>query len=189
MADIALIAKAHEASFRVNIYQSVKTDRFALSYDQLWDGLRKLLARTRVLAVTEPILAAMLGLPAHGSPCGRTSVRLSPLKQVGGCTYVLNAELNLEDLIDRGEGILSSEPFERLRTVPAFCRTCRFVESCGGGCAARRMLDGALDKPDRYCPIWHGEPVAGLPFIPFTRGPQADMPKVGNTCSIAVEAL
>jgi radical SAM protein with 4Fe4S-binding SPASM domain len=189
MADIALVAKEHGASFRVNIYQSVKTDRFALTYDQFWGGLRKLLARVRVLAVTEPILAVMLGLQAHGSPCGRTSVRLSPLKQVGGCTYVLNDELKLEDIVARGEEILSSEPFERLRTVPAYCRSCRFVESCGGGCAARRMLDHALDEPDRYCPIWRGEAVDALPFVPFTRGPEADMPKVGNTCSIAVEAL
>ncbi len=76
MADLARVAAACGAHLRVNIYQPSKTDRFALSYEQFWDGFRRLLGSARLVATTEPVLAAVLGLPGFTGPgCGRTTVR------------------------------------------------------------------------------------------------------------------
>src|SRR5262245_34848582 len=36
LADIAAIAKAYDAPLRINVYQSVRTDAFALTYEQYW---------------------------------------------------------------------------------------------------------------------------------------------------------
>lgn len=63
MAQLARVAAACGAPLRVNIYQPSKTDRFALSYEQFWDGFRRLLGSARLVATTEPVLAAVLGLP------------------------------------------------------------------------------------------------------------------------------
>ena len=40
--------------------------------------------------------------------------------------------------------------------IPQFCRdNCDKVDICGGGCASRRYLNGKLEEPDEYCPIYH----------------------------------
>ena len=36
LAEIAAIAKAYAAPLRINVYQSVRTDKFALTYEQYW---------------------------------------------------------------------------------------------------------------------------------------------------------
>ena len=51
---LARVAAAFSANLRVNVYQPSRTDRFTLSYDQLWDGFRGLAAATRLVATTEP---------------------------------------------------------------------------------------------------------------------------------------
>src|SRR6266568_2498427 len=38
LAEVAKIAKAYDAPLRINVYQSVRTDAFALSYDEYWRG-------------------------------------------------------------------------------------------------------------------------------------------------------
>ena len=42
LADIAAIAKAYDAPLRINVYQSVRTDKFALTYEQYWSGFERL---------------------------------------------------------------------------------------------------------------------------------------------------
>ena len=56
-----------------------------------------------------------------------------------------------------GLDILDSASFEQARTLPEACQPCEFRESCHGGCAGRRRLQGALPQPDYYCPIIRGE--------------------------------
>src|SRR5262249_24060452 len=38
LADIAEIVKAYDAPLRVNVYQAVRSDAFALTYDEYWRG-------------------------------------------------------------------------------------------------------------------------------------------------------
>src|SRR5437867_5170398 len=79
LAEIARLAFGAGANYRVNVYQPVKTDAFTLSYEEFWDGFRRLLAETRLVSTSEPILDAMLGAPfATGSGCGRQTVRVTP---------------------------------------------------------------------------------------------------------------
>jgi radical SAM protein with 4Fe4S-binding SPASM domain len=69
---------------------------------------------------------------------------------------IVRAMLGIESAPDAGCGLDQPE-FRRLRTVPAACRGCTFVESCGGGCPSRRLLAGGLDRPEPYCPVVRGE--------------------------------
>src|SRR5262249_11253188 len=56
LAEIARIAFAAGANYRVNVYQPVKTDRFTLSYEEFWEGFGRLLEATRLVSTTEPVL-------------------------------------------------------------------------------------------------------------------------------------
>jgi MoaA/NifB/PqqE/SkfB family radical SAM enzyme len=40
LAEIADIVKAYDAPLRINVYQSVRSDAFALTYDEYWRDLR-----------------------------------------------------------------------------------------------------------------------------------------------------
>src|SRR5215470_11066861 len=57
LAPLAEVAAGFGANLRVNIYQPARTDRFTLSYEQLWDTFRNLAGATRLVATTEPVLA------------------------------------------------------------------------------------------------------------------------------------
>ena len=63
LADVARVAKKFDAALRVNVYQSVRTDAFALSYEEYWDGFRRLFAETDVIVIGEPLVRAFAGLP------------------------------------------------------------------------------------------------------------------------------
>src|SRR4030095_13651713 len=70
LAEVASIAGEYGAALRVNVYQSVPTDTFALTYQEYWEAFELLLSRTDVLTVGEPLVRAMLGLPRGGGGCG-----------------------------------------------------------------------------------------------------------------------
>jgi len=65
---LAAVAASFGANLRVNVYQPSKTDRFSVSYEQFWQGFTQLLASTRLVATTEPVLAAVLGLEGFAGP-------------------------------------------------------------------------------------------------------------------------
>src|SRR5262245_44394822 len=125
LTDVAALAFAAGANFRVNVYQPVRTDAFTLTFDEYWDGFRRLLAATRLVRTTEPILDAVLGAPfATGSGCGRQTVRITPRRAVIPCVYWGASDLSLADLARVGaEGVLASPEFARTRTVPEACRS------------------------------------------------------------------
>lgn len=181
LPEIARVAFAAGANYRVNVYQPVKTDAFTLSYDEFWDGFRGLLASTRLVSTTEPILNAMLGAPfANGSGCGRETVRLTPRGEVIPCVYWGKSDLRLEDLPQQGgEGVLASPQFVRVRMVPEVCRGCPFMDTCHGGCAGRRELAGGVEMADPYCPLIRGETV-DLEWAPAE---QRELLKTGSACT------
>jgi molybdenum cofactor biosynthesis enzyme MoaA len=68
LPELARVAGAFGANLRVNVYQPAKTDRFSVSYEQFWQGFSKLLESTRLVATTEPVLAAVLGIEDFVGP-------------------------------------------------------------------------------------------------------------------------
>src|SRR5580704_15787269 len=63
LADVARVAKRFEAPLRVNVYQAVRSDLYALAYEEYWEGFHKLFESTDVIAIGEPLVRAMAGLP------------------------------------------------------------------------------------------------------------------------------
>jgi radical SAM protein with 4Fe4S-binding SPASM domain len=181
LADIARVAFAMGANYRVNVYQAVKTDAFTLSYDEYWEGFRRLLEATRLVSTTEPILNAVLGLPfPNGSGCGRQTVRVTPRQEIIPCVYWNRSELRLDALATLGaQGVLGSSEFVRTRTVPDLCRRCPLVEVCQGGCAGRRQLAGDVGQPDPYCPLIRDE----RPTIAWARAETRELLKTGSACT------
>jgi radical SAM protein with 4Fe4S-binding SPASM domain len=193
LAPIARLAADHGATFRVNVYQPVKTDRFTLSYEQFWEGFRRLFAETGVVACTEPLVNALLGLGGIAGPgCGKGTIRVTAKRRVLPCVYwpgpqgpaPLAAGPPLRQLVADGPAITESSEWQRIRTVPAACRGCGFVDTCRGGCASRRALRGRLDEPDEYCPVIRGDTVT----LAWARAAGRDLPKAGSACTTIVTA-
>ncbi len=181
LADLARVASGFGANLRVNIYQPSRTDRFTLTYDQFWDGFRRLLARTRLVATTEPVLAAVLGLADFAGPgCGRSTVRVAPDGRILPCTYWPASRLTFADLEALGEDIVQAPEFRDARQVPAACDGC----PCLGGCAGRRALVGGLGESDPYCPFVRGDRIV----IDWEQTRGEDLPKMGSACTTVVTA-
>src|SRR5262245_24695604 len=157
LADIAEIVKAYGAPLRINVYQAVRSDKFALTYDEYWHGFEALFARTEAIAIGEPLVRAMAGLPPRGGGCGVATVRVTPRATVQPCVYWPGGGAPLDLLLDLGGGIVETDAFTAARSVPKACADCDHLAACGGGCAGRRRLLGAIEKPDPYCPIVRGE--------------------------------
>ena len=184
LADVAGAAKQFDAPLRVNVYQAVRSDVYALSYEEYWEGFRRLFEETDVIAIGEPLVRAMAGLPPLRAGCGVSTIRVTPRATTQPCVYWPGSGEPLSDLMPAGINILSSTPFEQARTLPQTCNQCEFRESCHGGCAGRRRLQGALLQPDCYCPIIRGE----RPQLEIRMAPNRDLPKLSSSCTTVVIA-
>jgi radical SAM protein with 4Fe4S-binding SPASM domain len=184
LADVARVAKTFDAPLRVNVYQAVRSDVYALSYEEYWEGFRRLFEETDVIAIGEPLVRAMAGLPPLPGGCGVSTVRVTPRAMTQPCIYWPGSGEPLSDLVADGVNILRSTAFEQARTLPRACYDCEFRESCHGGCAGRRRLQGALLEPDFYCPIIRGQ----RPTLPIRMAPNRDLPKLGSSCTTVVIA-
>jgi radical SAM protein with 4Fe4S-binding SPASM domain len=184
LADVARVAKQFDAPLRVNVYQSVRSDIYALSYEEYWEGFRRLFAETDVIAIGEPLVRAMAGLPLLEGGCGVGTVRVTPRATTQPCVYWPGPGEPLSDLISAGVNILRSTPFEQAQTIPEVCNPCEFRESCHGGCAGRRRLQGALLQPDCYCPIIRNE----RPRLEIRMAANRDLPKLSSSCTTVVIA-
>ena len=184
LTEIARIAARYDAPLRVNVYQAVRSNEFSLTYEQYWDGFQRLFAETEVLALGEPLLRAMAGLPRGESHCGVSTVRVTPRATVKPCVYWPEPGAPLSVLLDEGTEVVETLPFREARTVPDACAPCEFRDVCLGGCAGRRRLDGALLEPDRYCPVMRGEDRR----LTVRLAPGRDLPKVGSSCTTVVRA-
>lgn len=157
LAEVARVAKRYDAPLRINVYQSVRSDIYALSYEEYWRGFRSLFAQTDVIAIGEPLVRAMAGLPARVGGCGASTVRVTPRATTQPCVYWPGAGEPLSLLLSLGPGILQTPPYVEARSTPEACRSCPHLESCYGGCAGRRRIQNALHQPDYYCPIVRGD--------------------------------
>jgi radical SAM protein with 4Fe4S-binding SPASM domain len=184
LTNVARVAKQFEAPLRVNVYQAVRSDAYALSYEEYWEGFRRLFEETDAIAIGEPLVRAMAGLPPFQGGCGVSTVRVTPRGTTQPCVYWPGPGEPLSDLISEGVDILHSTPFEQARTLPETCHQCEFRESCHGGCAGRRRLQGALLQPDCYCPIIRGEHKR----LKVRMAANRDLPKLRSSCTTVVIA-
>src|SRR6266446_980575 len=184
LADVARVAKQFDAPLRVNVYQAVRSDIYALTYEEYWAGFRRLFAETDVIAIGEPLVRAIVGFPPLEGGCGVNTVRVTPRATTQPCVYWPGSGEPLSELILSGSEILNSAPFEQARTLPEACRSCEFRDTCHGGCAGRRRLQGALRQPDFYCPIIRGE----RPRLNIRMAANRDLPKLGSSCTTVVIA-
>src|SRR5215510_12509661 len=138
LASVARVAKRFAAPLRVNVYQAVRSDLYALTYDEYWEGFRRLFETTDVVAIGEPLVRAMGGLPRLEGGCAISTVRVTPRATTQPCVYWPGAGEPLSDLLLQGADILNTTPFELARMLPEACQACEFRDSCHGGCAGRR---------------------------------------------------
>ena len=106
------LARSDGCNLRVNAYQAVKTEAFRLSYDQFWEGYRRLFSAGLVVSCSEPVVRAVMGLPDVQSPCGRRSIRINPRGQIIPCVYwpvMASDGPCIADLPDLKEDILNLE--------------------------------------------------------------------------------
>jgi radical SAM protein with 4Fe4S-binding SPASM domain len=162
----------------------VRTDAFALTYDQYWSGFEQLFERTDVIAIGEPLVRAMAGLPPRRGGCGVATVRVTPRATVQPCVYWPGGGAPLDILLEAGRDVPTTQPFMDARSVPEACAECDHLAACGGGCAGRRRLMGALGEPDPYCPIARGEQRR----LTIRQATAREMPKLESACTTIVIA-
>ena len=184
LSEVARVAKKFGAPLRVNVYQAVRSDIYALTYEEYWEGFRRLFEATDVIAIAEPLVRAMAGLPPLRAGCGLNTVRVTPRATTQPCVYWPGPGEPLSDFLSAGNDILTSPPFEQAREIPPACMPCEFRDSCHGGCAGRRRLQGALLEPDFYCPIIRGE----RPRLRIRMAADRDLPKLSSSCTTIVIA-
>src|SRR6201984_1345367 len=184
LGEVARIAKQFDAPLRVNVYQAVRSDIYALSYEEYWEGFRRLFAETDVIAIGEPLVRAMAGLPPLKGGCGAGTVRITPRATTQPCVYWPGVGEPLSLLLSLGSEIADTSPFVEARTAPEACRSCAYLASCHGGCAGRRRLQNALREPDSYCPIVRGK----TEKLEVRMAPARELPKGESACTNIVIA-
>jgi radical SAM protein with 4Fe4S-binding SPASM domain len=184
LADVARVAKRFDAPLRVNVYQAVRSDLYALTYEEYWQGFQQLFEETDVIAIGEPLVRAMAGLPPPAGGCGVSTVRVTPRATTQPCVYWPGTGEPLMDLLSAGLEILNSESFDLARSLPEACQPCEFRDTCHGGCAGRRQLQKSLQQPDFYCPIIRKE----RPPLQIHMAANRDLPKLGSSCTTIVMA-
>ena len=185
LAELGSLAAKIGANFRVNVYQSVKTDAFSLNYDQFWAGFQRLLESCPLAVCGEPIVRALLGFEDPSIGCGRNTIRVTPKREVLPCVYWRKRNLGLPDLERLGPSVINSPAFRELDSLPQFCRDCRFVDVCRGGCPSRRLLRGGLEAPDEFCPFANGKP---LPHFASRAGSCRQFSKAASACTTVFSA-
>lgn len=184
LADVARVAKRYHAPLRVNVYQSVRSDLYALTYEEYWKGFSALFAQTDVIAIGEPLVRAMAGLSPRIGGCGVSTVRVTPRATIQPCVYWPDFGEPLSLLLSLRSEIVETAPFVEARATPEACRSCSYLTSCYGGCAGRRRIQNALHQPDFYCPIIRGE----TQKLQVCMAPARELPKGESACTTIVIA-
>jgi radical SAM protein with 4Fe4S-binding SPASM domain len=184
LAEVARVARQFNAPLRVNVYQAVRSDIYALTYGEYWEGFRALFAETDVIAIGEPLVRAMAGLPPRTGGCGVSTVRVTPRGTTQPCVYWPGTGAPLSELETLGSKVIETHPFLKARSLPDACQPCDFRDACHGGCAGRRSLQDALQQPDFYCPVVRGQ----TQKLNITMAAVRDLPKGESSCTTIVMA-
>jgi radical SAM protein with 4Fe4S-binding SPASM domain len=184
LAEVARAVRRYESPLRVNVYQAVRSDLYALTYEEYWQGFRALFAEADVIAIGEPLVRAMAGLPARVGGCGVSTVRITPRATTQPCVYWPGVGEPLSLLCTLGSAVLETSSFLEARSVPKACGSCAYLQSCYGGCAGRRRLQNALDQPDFYCPVVKGR----VEKLEIRMAAARELPKMESACTTIVIA-
>jgi radical SAM protein with 4Fe4S-binding SPASM domain len=170
LGQLAKVAASFDCNLRVNVFQPVQNQTYLLTYDQYWEAFQILFDEAALISCTEPLVNTFSGLNSlHGSPCGRKSIRITPLKQVLPCVYWPEKKIEVKDLMRLRKNVWDTPPFRRAREVPEPCTVCEHLDNCRGGCRSRNLILGKDAEPDNYCPIYHGDSKRLNPTVAFDR--------------------
>lgn len=172
------IMEQYDIDLRLNIYKPVNTDKYCLTYDTYWNGIRSILGQFKIVACSEPILNAVLGIRAnhHNCGCGKTSLRVNPNGEIYPCVYWNESNLTINDL-----SCLSESTFSDINILPEVCQKCEHKEICAGGCKGRRIYR-SLKCADEFCPIVRGDKIE----IPYMLGEKKDLVHSDYLCTLIV---
>src|SRR5260370_29214798 len=118
LAEVAQLIKRYQAPLRINVYQAVRSDLYGLSYEEYWQGFRALFEKADAIAIGEPLLRAMAGLPRRVGGCRVPTVRLTPRATAQPCAYWPGTGDPLSLLLSLGRDILETPPLVDARAVP-----------------------------------------------------------------------
>jgi radical SAM protein with 4Fe4S-binding SPASM domain len=147
--------------FRPNLDQQI----VPLSYPALKSALAYLVREQVVVALSDPLVAALVLGREAADPSGKSSLRILPDGSITPSTYLVTEEWKRGHIrTARLQDIAFARGLSQaLRTaeIPAACLSCSRQELCKGGTIDRRIIwYGTLAERDPYCPYRHAEPVA-----------------------------
>lgn len=180
---LAKTAASFGCNLRINVFQPVQSDRYLPSYRQYWEAFRILFDAAAVISCTEPLVNTFSGLNSlHGSPCGRSSIRVTPLRKVLPCVYWPLRTADLDELARTHGDILNCAAFQEARRIPEACLACEFVDNCRGGCRSRALLLDRKALADIYCPKQAGDDLRLAPELV----PAGGLLRAGSICTTIV---
>lgn len=142
LVDFKKILDVLDVNLRINLYKSVNTDKFVLSYEEFWNVIEDISNNFEVISCSEPLLSLVYDDVKGGSRCG-DSIRIHPDGDISSCVYLNGAQSNNFNT--------------KKREVLEFCESCKVVDKCVGGCYGRRIIDNRETLPDMYCPIYNNK--------------------------------
>ncbi len=155
--EIAAVAARFGAPLRINVYQAVRSDAFALTYEEYWDGFAALFARTDAIAHRRaagagrwPRPAAAPGRLRRGHRAGDAAGHRAALRLLGGPGEALDA------LIEAGPAITRTRPSWRPAPCQNRAAAARTRLPATAAAPARRLMQ-QLDAVDPYCPVVRGD--------------------------------
>jgi radical SAM protein with 4Fe4S-binding SPASM domain len=158
LGELAKVVGQFGCNLRINVFQPVRNRNYMPTYEQYWEAYRILFGETALISCAEPLINTFSGLNTmQGSPCGRKSIRVTPLKEVLPCVYWPQRHIDLEQLAVMKERVCDSTPFQEARKIPKECESCGHVDNCRGGCRSRALLLGESESRDVFCPLRRGD--------------------------------
>lgn len=192
MDKMVALARDFNVNLRVNIYKPVHTEKHLLTYDEFWEGIRRLFASSKIVSCSEPIVNAVLKNKTldGGSRCGKKSLRIRPDAGIVPCVYWNTRTSSIDELVKYKTEMSPAEFDEYIedityetKIIPRECECCDSLDICQGGCAARRLYNN-MDKPDPYCFKLYGKEV---PELKYEWGDSKDLVHSSYLCTIIVQ--
>ena len=167
-------------------------NKHLLTYDEFWEGVKRLLGSSRIVSCSEPVINALIKNKTldGGSRCGNNSLRVRPDGGIVPCVYWNKSMSSIDELVSNKKN-MSAADFEKYinavtsetKIIPEECHGCDSLDICKGGCAARRLYND-LRKPDPYCFKLYGRKA---PEIDFEWGESKDLVHSNYLCTIIVQ--
>jgi radical SAM protein with 4Fe4S-binding SPASM domain len=174
LSELLSICKYYDAFVRINVMKPLNKNQMGqiLTPKQFNDGFKFLFKNCKTVENGETVLRTLSGVDNNRRcPCGISSFRIHSITPngeifVSPCVYLHDYKSSKDLLKNELSDIVLSDEFKVFRQRNANpnmikgCEECKFVQTCGGGCAARSYLHNAIATgkksficKDPYCPI------------------------------------